>query len=74
MPKIRRTIAAQMHKSWETCPRVTNFDDVDVTDLEQLRQSSKADYAKLGIKLTSMPFVIKSIAMALRGQFVPIAQ
>ncbi len=66
MPKIRRTIAAQMHKSWETCPRVTNFDDVDVTDLEQLRQSSKADYAKLGIKLTSMPFVIKSIAMALR--------
>ncbi len=66
MPKIRRTIAAQMHKSWGTCPRVTNFDDVDVTDLEQLRQSSKADYAKLGIKLTSMPFVIKSIAMALR--------
>ncbi len=66
MPKIRRTIAAQMHKSWTTCPRVTNFDDVDVTDLEQLRQSSKADYAKLGIKLTSMPFVIKSIAMALR--------
>jgi pyruvate/2-oxoglutarate dehydrogenase complex dihydrolipoamide acyltransferase (E2) component len=66
MPKIRRTIAAQMHKSWETCPRVTNFDDVDITDLEQLRQASKADYAKQGIKLTSMPFVIKAIAMALR--------
>ena len=66
MPKIRRTIAAQMHKSWETCPRVTNFDDVDITDLEHLRQSSKADYAKQGIKLTSMPFVIKAVAMALR--------
>ena len=66
MPKIRRTIAAQMHKSWETCPRVTNFDDVDVTELERIRQSSKADYAKLGIKLTSMPLVIKSVAMALR--------
>ena len=66
MPKIRRTIAAQMHKSWETCPRVTNFDDVDVTELERIRQSSKADYAERGIKLTSMPLVIKSVARALR--------
>jgi pyruvate/2-oxoglutarate dehydrogenase complex dihydrolipoamide acyltransferase (E2) component len=66
MPKIRKTIAAKMHESWTTCPRVTNFDDADVTDLERIRQSSKADYAEKGIKLTSMPFVIKSVAMALR--------
>src|SRR5205807_4866056 len=26
MPKIRRVIAAKMHESWTTCPRVTNFD------------------------------------------------
>lgn len=67
MPKIRRTIAAQMHKSWETCPRVTNFDDADVTELERIRVSSKADYAARGIKLTSLPFVLKSVAMALRN-------
>ncbi|MBC8356046.1 MAG: 2-oxo acid dehydrogenase subunit E2 [Planctomycetes bacterium] len=66
MPKIRRTIAAKMHESWETVPRVTNFDDADVTDLEMIRQSSKADYADKGIKLTSMPFLIKSVAMALK--------
>ena len=66
MPKIRRTIAAKMHESWETVPRVTNFDDADVTDLEQIRQSSKADYADKGIKLTTMPFLIKSVAMALK--------
>jgi pyruvate dehydrogenase E2 component (dihydrolipoyllysine-residue acetyltransferase) len=66
MPKIRRTIAAKMHESWETVPRVTNFDDADVTDLEQIRQSSKADYAAQGIKLTTMPFLIKSVAMALK--------
>ncbi len=66
MTRIRKTIAAHMHKSWETCPRVTNFDDADVTDLESIRQASKADYAADGIKLTSLPFVIKSIAMALR--------
>ena len=66
MSRMRRTIAAQMHKSWTTVPRVTNFDDADVSDLENIRKSSKADYAERGIKLTSMPFVIKAVAMALR--------
>jgi pyruvate dehydrogenase E2 component (dihydrolipoamide acetyltransferase) len=67
MPKIRRTIAKKMHESWETCPRVTNFDDADVTDLETIRHASKADYAAKGIKLTSMPFLIKAVAMSLKS-------
>jgi pyruvate dehydrogenase E2 component (dihydrolipoamide acetyltransferase) len=66
LPKIRRTIAAKMLESWVTAPRVTNFDDADVTDLEQIRQSSKTDYAAKGIKLTSMPFLVKAVAMALK--------
>ncbi|MEO8272387.1 MAG: 2-oxo acid dehydrogenase subunit E2, partial [Aureliella sp.] len=66
MSKIRKTIAAQMHKSWTTVPRVTNFDDADVTALEAFRQQSKDDYASLGIKLTTMPFLMKAVAMALR--------
>lgn len=66
MSKIRKTIAAQMHASWSGVPRVTNFDDADITDLEQLRQSSKEDYAAQGLKLTTMPFLIKAVATALR--------
>ena len=66
MSKIRKTIAAQMHKSWSNVPRVTNFDDADVTDLELFRSSSKDDYAAQGIKLTTMPFLIKAVATALR--------
>jgi pyruvate dehydrogenase E2 component (dihydrolipoamide acetyltransferase) len=66
MPKIRKTIAAKMHESWSTVPRVTNFDDADVTELERIRVSSKDDYAKKGIKLTSLPFVIKAVASALK--------
>lgn len=66
MSKIRKTISAQMHQSWSTVPRVTNFDDADITDLEQLRQSSKDDYAAQGLKLTTMPFLIKAVATALR--------
>jgi pyruvate dehydrogenase E2 component (dihydrolipoyllysine-residue acetyltransferase) len=66
MPKIRKVIAAKMHESWTAVPRVTNFDDADVTELERLRVSSKDDYAKKGIKLTSLPFVIKAVASALK--------
>ncbi len=66
MTKIRKTIAAQMHKSWSTVPRVVNFDDADITELEAIRQASKEDYASRGIKLTSMPFLIKSVATALK--------
>lgn len=66
LSKIRKTIALQMHKSWSTVPRVTNFDDADVTDLEAFRQKSKDDYAAEGIKLTTMPFLMKAVATALR--------
>ena len=66
MTKIRKTIAAQMHKSWSTVPRVVNFDDADITELESIRQASKDDYASRGIKLTSMPFLIKAVATALK--------
>lgn len=66
MSRIRKTIANKMYESSSTVPRVTNFDDADVTDLEDFRLSSKDDYAAQGIKLTSMPFVIKAVAMALK--------
>tara|TARA_A100001391_G_scaffold109899_1_gene73818 strand:+ start:580 stop:1998 length:1419 start_codon:yes stop_codon:yes gene_type:complete len=66
MSKIRKTISAQMHASWSNVPRVTNFDDADITDLERLRKSSKEDYAAQGLKLTTMPFLIKAVATALR--------
>jgi pyruvate dehydrogenase E2 component (dihydrolipoamide acetyltransferase) len=66
LPKIRKTIAAKMAESWSAAPRVTNYDDADVTELDRIRQSSKDDYAADGIKLTSLPFVIKAVAMSLR--------
>ncbi len=65
--RIRRTIAAKMHESWSTVPRVTNFDDADVTELDKIREASRADYASRGLKLTSMPFLIKAVSMALRN-------
>jgi pyruvate/2-oxoglutarate dehydrogenase complex dihydrolipoamide acyltransferase (E2) component len=66
MSKIRRTIAAQMSKSAGTIPHVTNFDDADVTELEQIRAGIPKGFVGAGIKLTAMPFVMKAVAIALR--------
>lgn len=66
MSRMRQTIARTMTQSYTTIPQLTNFDDVDVTELEAMRQESKADYAARGIKLTSMPFLVKAVASSLR--------
>ncbi len=66
LSRLRQTIARNMLASYTTIPQLTNFDDVDTTELERIRQESKADYAASGIKLTAMPFLVKSIASALK--------
>ncbi len=66
MSRMRKTIAANMTASYTTIPQLTNFDDVDVTELEEMRQQSKEDYAKRGLKLSQMPFLIKAIAASLK--------
>jgi len=64
--QIRRTIAAQMARSASTIPHVTNFDDADVTELEQLRKGVPQGFLGPNLKLTMMPLVLRAVAMALR--------
>ena len=66
LSRMRKTIAANMLASVQTIPQLTNFDDADITELEQWRKDSSADYEKEQIKLTSMAFVMKAVALALK--------
>jgi len=66
LSKIRQTIAKKMTESYSTIPQLTNFDDADITELEHIRQASKADYARQGIKLTNLTFILKAIAASLK--------
>jgi pyruvate dehydrogenase E2 component (dihydrolipoamide acetyltransferase) len=66
MTKIRKTIANNMARSASTIPHVTNFDDADITELDEIRRESIADYVGANIKLTMMPFVMKAVAHALK--------
>jgi pyruvate dehydrogenase E2 component (dihydrolipoamide acetyltransferase) len=66
MSRMRQTIARNMVASYTTIPQLTNFDEVDITELEHMREESKEDYAVRGIKLTTMSFLIKAVASALK--------
>ena len=64
--KMRKTIAANMVRSATTIPHLTNFDDADITELERIRKGSVADYAGSNVKLTSLVFVMKAVALSLK--------
>lgn len=65
MSKIKKLTAEAMTRSWLNVPRITQFDDADITDLEVFRNSMKAEAEKRGTKLTPLPFIVKAVAAAL---------
>jgi pyruvate dehydrogenase E2 component (dihydrolipoamide acetyltransferase) len=67
MSQIRLTIAAHMAKSTATIPHVTNFDDADITDLDRLRKTVPEGFLGANLKLTTMPILMKAVALALRN-------
>lgn len=62
---LRRSIAANMTKSWTTSPRVTFTRPVDVTEMKNLRAKLKDGLAAKGIKLTFNHILMKVAAKAL---------
>jgi pyruvate dehydrogenase E2 component (dihydrolipoamide acetyltransferase) len=66
MTSLRKTIAAQLSQSWQATPRVTQFDQADITALNELRQKHAEAYEKKGARLTLTSFALKIVAEALR--------
>ena len=62
---VRRSIAKAMVKSIYTAPHVTTTDEADVTELWKMREKEKKAAEKKGIKLTILPFIIKSVIAGL---------
>ena len=65
MSKIHKLTADNMTRCLLNVPAVTQFDEADITELEDFRKSMKADAEKRGVKLTPLPFLIKASAYAL---------
>lgn len=66
LSRIQKLTAAAMQRSWLNVPHVTQFDDADITDLEEFRAQNKEKATKRDLKLTPLPFLLKACAVALR--------
>jgi len=62
---VRKKIAESMAHSKHTAAHFTYVEEVDMTEVVELRASALDEAKKRGIKLTYLPFIIKAILPAL---------
>jgi pyruvate dehydrogenase E2 component (dihydrolipoamide acetyltransferase) len=63
LTRIQKISGPSLHRNWLAMPHVTQFDEADITELENFRkeQNAIAD----GFKLSPLVFVVKAVAKAL---------
>ena len=65
LTRMQQQVAANMQRSWLNVPHVTQHDLADITDMEEFRQSLKAEAGQRGIKLTPLAFIVRAVCYAL---------
>lgn len=66
MTSVRRKTAERMSQAWTTIPHVTQHDDADITELENLRTQFGKHAQAAGGNLTVTVIVLKIVASALK--------
>jgi pyruvate dehydrogenase E2 component (dihydrolipoamide acetyltransferase) len=68
LTKINKLTGQFLHRNWVTVPHVTQFDEADITELEEFRKSLAEEYKAKGqeIKLTPLVFLMKAVVLALK--------
>jgi len=66
LSRIQRISGPRLQASWVNLPHVTQFDEADITELEDVRTKLKQKAAQEGIKLTPLAFVVRAIVKALQ--------
>jgi pyruvate dehydrogenase E2 component (dihydrolipoamide acetyltransferase) len=66
LSRIQKISGPRLHASWVNIPHVTQFDEADITDLEDTRSKLKQTALGQGIKLTPLAFIVRACAKALQ--------
>ncbi len=66
LTRIQKIAGPRLHASWVNLPHVTQFDEADITEMEQARANLKPQATERGIKLTPLAFVIRACVLALQ--------
>ena len=66
LSRIKKISGANLARNWAMIPHVTQHDDADITDLEDLRVALNKENEKAGIKLTMLAFLMKAVVSAMQ--------
>jgi len=66
LTRIQKISGPRLHASWVNLPHVTQFDEADITALEDVRTKLKQKAAQEGIKLTPLAFIMRACVKALQ--------
>lgn len=66
MSALRKVIAERMVENKQTLPHVTQFDNIDITDLNALRKKIAPSYKEKGTNLTMTVITVMAIVKALK--------
>jgi pyruvate dehydrogenase E2 component (dihydrolipoamide acetyltransferase) len=66
LSRIQKISGPRLHASWVNIPHVTQFDEADITELEDTRTKLKEKAQQAGIKLTPLAFIVRACVRALQ--------
>ena len=66
MSRIKKISGANLSRNWIMIPHVTQFDEADITELEEFRKQINEEYKKAEIKVSPLAFIIKACVFALK--------
>ena len=66
LTRINRITGQRLQQAWQTIPHVTQFDNADITDLDNYRKKLKTQAAEKDIKVTFLPFLMKAATIVLK--------
>ena len=66
MSKVRQITASSMTNAWTTVPHVTQYDKVDITEMDEIRKQYSKRLELAGGKLTMTAILLKVAASALK--------
>ncbi|MHB1947843.1 MAG: dihydrolipoyllysine-residue acetyltransferase [Gammaproteobacteria bacterium] len=67
LSRIKKLSGKNLHRNWLLVPHITQFNDADVTELEEFRAAQKSATEKQGIKLTPLVFIMKAVVASLKA-------
>ncbi len=66
LPRVKKISSVQLVKSWTEIPHVTQHDEIDITEMEDFRNSLRDFYTGEKISVTPLAFIMKAIVNALK--------